>query len=73
MNLLLALGAVVVASVPVYFLFRRSSTPPVDEERQLDLPSLHSAVSEYPMNGRHDHQETAPSMFPRNPEWDTTR
>ena len=58
--------------VPTLFALRRVR-PPRDDERQEELPSLHSTVSGFPRSGVHPYpvEDTAPSILTRRPEWDT--
>jgi hypothetical protein len=71
MDILLSL-AVVVLTLAVFCIAVRRPRAPAPEERQDDLPSLHSVVSTFPRHGRADSTEdTAPSILPRRPEWDT--
>ena len=72
MNTYLSLGLVLLVVVPTVFALRRVR-PPKHDERQEELPSLHSAVSGFPRSGGHPYpvEDTAPSILTRRPEWDT--
>jgi hypothetical protein len=73
MNTYLSLGLVLLVVVPTLFALRRVR-PPRHDERQEELPSLHSTVSGFPRGGGHHPypvDDTAPSILTRRPEWDT--
>ena len=72
MNTYLSLGLVLLVVVPTLFALRRVR-PPRHDERQEELPSLHSAVSGFPRSGGHAYpvEDTAPAILTRRPEWDT--